>query len=137
MDAVLIGTFIRGNMVPRKVMRDIFETFNVKKIFIFEVKEDSNKRSFLLTYNIDKKYKDKHLRDFKNKFRNTVQLHRKKNFNILYTINSLNAIVVKQNGKQDSNYDVDWSLYKNACLLSDKENNLKVLKTNLYDVVEF
>lgn len=119
-------------------MREIVETFNVEKIFVFEVTGDGtdDERSFLLTFNIDKDDKDSRFRDYKEKYKNTVQLHRKKEFNTLYTINSLNAVVVEQNGAQDARYNVDWEPYRNTCLLSDKDNKLKVLETTLYDIVE-
>lgn len=138
-ETVLIGTFVKGSMVPRKAaIREIIDTFNVNQIFIFEVNEDveEGKKSFLLTFNIIKEDKETKLKSFKEKFKNTLQLHRKKEFNTLYTINSLNAVVVNQNGLQDDDYDVNWAPFKNSCLLSDKENNLKILQTKLYDIIE-
>ena len=62
-------------------------------------------------------------------------VHRKKETNTLYTINSLNALIRKENdGILDSKYSVDWTKYANALLVTSN-NELKVLNTKVYQII--
>lgn len=62
-------------------------------------------------------------------------VHRKKETNTLYTINSLNALIRKENdGILDSSYSVDWTKYSNALLVTSN-NELKVLNTKVYQII--
>ena len=62
-------------------------------------------------------------------------VHRKKETNTLYTINSLNALIRKENdGILDSSYSVDWTKYSNALLVTSN-NDLKVLNTKVYQII--
>lgn len=135
-DTVLVGTFISQDRVPRSVVRSILESFNSDKIFIFLVlPENDNKEKFLITFNITHEEREAKLREYIEKYKNTIQLHRNKEYNTLYTINSLNEVVNRQNGQTDKDYKVDWSEYKNCCLVLNGQD-LKVLKTRLYDIIE-
>lgn len=63
-------------------------------------------------------------------------VHRKKETNTLYTINSLNALIkAENNGIIDPNYSVDWNKYSNSLLVTSN-NDLKVLKTKVYQIVK-
>lgn len=62
-------------------------------------------------------------------------VHRKKETNTLYTINSLNALIRKENdGILDNSYSVDWTKYSNALLVTSN-NELKVLNTKVYQII--
>ena len=62
-------------------------------------------------------------------------VHRKKETNTLYTINSLNALIRKENdGILDNKYSVDWTKYANALLVTSN-NELKVLNTKVYQII--
>lgn len=62
-------------------------------------------------------------------------VHRKKETNTLYTINSLNALIRKENdGILDNSYSVDWTKYSNALLVTSN-NDLKVLNTKVYQII--
>lgn len=137
-DTVLMGTFLLNNRVPRYAIRDIFETFDSSKVFIFQIDSESleEKNKFLLTFNITKAEREDRLNEYMEKYRNTIQLHRRKEHNTFYTINSLNKIVERQNkGERDQNFKVDWSEFDNCCLVSNEEQGLKILKIKLYDIV--
>ena len=82
------------------------------KIFILQDIDDLN--SLMLTYNINQDTFNS-----SNFYKNTI-VHRKKDSNTLYTINSLNALIKKlNNGIIDNNFVIDWNLYKNKILLVD------------------
>jgi len=62
-------------------------------------------------------------------------VHRKRDTNTMYTINSLNTLIKSENnGILDSNYTVDWTKYQNSLLVTSN-SELKVLKTKVYQIV--
>ena len=133
-DSALIGTFLHSNTVSPSTIRSIVETFQAHKIFVFEIK-DTEKR-FLLTFNIKNSTKDSRLREYKKEYKNTVQLHRSKENNTLFTINSLNQVILEQGDSKEDRPKVDWSPYKNSCVLLGSDGELKVLKTKLHDIID-
>jgi hypothetical protein len=96
-----------------------------KKIFVLQL---SNSEEFIITYNIDRG-------NINTIPENTILVHRKKEYNVLYTINSLNELIKSLNGGVvNPNYRVDWQHYKNTILLT-QHNELKMLKTKIYQIV--
>lgn len=65
---------------------------------------------------------------------NTILVHRNKEFNVLYSINALNALITDLNGNIDHSYKVDWSGYKNSLLLT-REGEFTKLRTKLKDIL--
>jgi hypothetical protein len=67
---------------------------------------------------------------------NTILVHRKKESNTLYTINSLNRLIESLNGGiLDTNYKVNWNDYQN-CILLTKGAELKRVNTKLFRIIE-
>jgi hypothetical protein len=97
------------------------------KIFILQDVDDLN--SLMLTYNINQD-----TFNTSNFYKNTISVHRKKDSNTLYTINSLNALIKKlNNGILNNNFVIDWNLYKNKILLVDGDSYREV-NTRLYNI---
>ena len=97
------------------------------KIFILQDIDDLN--SLMLTYNINQDTFNS-----SNFYKNTISVHRKKDSNTLYTINSLNALIKKlNNGIIDNSFVIDWNLYKNKILLVDGDSYREV-STRLYNI---
>ena len=97
------------------------------KIFILQDIDDLN--SLMLTYNINQDTFNS-----SNFYKNTISVHRKKDSNTLYTINSLNALIKKlNNGILNNNFVIDWDLYKNKILLVDGDSYREV-STRLYNI---
>lgn len=96
------------------------------KIFVLE-SEDSDE--YLCTYNIE-------VQDTTTKvLPNTILLHRKKESNTLYTINSLNLLIKSLNeGVLDTSFRVDWQNYKNTVLLT-QGNDLRKLSTKIFKII--
>lgn len=96
-----------------------------KKIFILGI-EDSNE--FVCSFNIDKEMQRKQLP-------NAMLVHRKRETNTIYTINSLNALIRHQNnGILDKSFKIDWANYSNGILLLSN-NEIKFLRTYLYQII--
>jgi hypothetical protein len=96
------------------------------KIFVLESVESDE---YLCTYNIE-------IQDSGTKIlSNTILLHRKKETNTLYTINSLNILIKSLNeGVLDTSFRIDWQNYKNTVLLTQGDE-LKKLSTKIHKIV--
>ncbi len=95
------------------------------KIFILHA---VNQAEYIFTYNVD-------LGNV-NFLPNTILVHRKKESNTLYTINSLNRLIESLNGGVlDTTYKVNWIDYQN-CILLTKGNELKKVDTKLFRIVQ-
>lgn len=96
------------------------------KIFILYSKSQDE---YICTYNVD-------FGNISNFLPNTILVHRKKESNTLYTINSLNRLIESLNGGVlDTNYKVNWTDYQN-CILLTKGPELKRVNTKLYKIIE-
>jgi len=96
------------------------------KIFVLEVKDNNE---YVLTYNIE-------MSNLAHIPENTILVHRKKESNTLYTINALNELIKKLNdGVVDTRFQIDWQHYKNTILLT-QQNELRQLKTKIYQIIE-
>ena len=66
----------------------------------------------------------------------TISVHRKKEYNVLYTINALNEIVKqKNNGVVDKNFKIDWSEYHNSIIINN-ELGFRIISTKVLDMEE-
>ena len=96
------------------------------KIFVLE-SEDSYE--YLCTYNIEVQEGSSRI------LPNTILLHRKKDTNTLYTINSLNLLIKYLNeGVLDTSFRIDWHNYTNTVLLTQGEE-LRRLSTKIHKIV--
>jgi hypothetical protein len=117
---------------PKDKLEEVLDTIKSEyvimygKIFVLE-SEDSDE--FLCTYNIE--VQDRTTRVLPN----TILLHRKKETNTLYTINSLNLLIKSLNeGILDTSFRIEWQNYKNTVLLTQGED-LRKLSTKIYKIV--
>jgi hypothetical protein len=96
------------------------------KIFVLE---SENSEEYLCTYNIEVDESATRI------LPNTILLHRKKESNTLYTINSLNLLIKSLNeGILDTSYRVNWPDYQNTVLLTQGDD-LKKLSTKIFKIV--
>lgn len=96
------------------------------KIFVLYSKSQDE---YICTYNVE-------FGNVSNFLENTILVHRKKESNTLYTINSLNRLIESLNGGVlDINFKVNWNDYQN-CILLTKGAELKRVNTKLFRIVE-
>ena len=103
-----------------------YKLFN-NRIFIFENEKDSSE--LFLTYNVvmvDRKSQ---------RFPNTILIHRKKQSNTLYSLNALNTLIKEENGELDSNYVLEWELYKNSLVISS-DISVRIVPLRLHSIVD-
>lgn len=101
-------------------------TILFNKIFVLTVE---GKDEIICTYNVDSFNMSNSV------LPNTILLHRKKETNTLYSINSLNALIQELNeGKIDNKYPVPWEEYQNSILLVN-DGVLKVFPTKIHKII--
>jgi hypothetical protein len=101
-------------------------TIAYSKIFVLE-SNDSDE--YLCTYNIEV------TSNITPVLKNTILLHRKKETNTLYTINSLNTLIKSlNNGVLDTGYQINWQDYKNSVLLTTG-SELRKLNTAVHKII--
>jgi hypothetical protein len=115
------------------VIRGISKFYSVVFGKVYLLQNKDNLDELLLTYNID-------IDNISSKsfYPDTISVHRKKDSNTLYTINSLNQLIKQlNNGILDTNYSVDWSNYMNSVLLTDSSSvGVKIIPTKLYRIIK-
>lgn len=109
---------------------DTFYKIVFGKIYVLQNTDDVDE--VLLTYNIDAT--SSHSNSF---FPNTISVHRKKDSNTLYTINSLNELIKKlNNGVLDTKFSVNWNDYSNSILLTDSVHGVRIVPTKLHQIIK-
>lgn len=130
MQTQLLCTFTSKDDLQNCLQR-IRETYHLVYNYIYVLQNKSNLEELFVTYNIDTQYKPTY------PLRDTILVHRKKQSNTLYTINSLNELVKELNGgKMDKNFTVDWDMFKNCIIVTNTEG-VKKISTRVYEVIEF
>lgn len=105
----------------------ISKTYTVvyNRLFVLSIADSDE---LVCSFNVEKEMQRKQLPS-------AMLVHRKKETNTLYTINSLNALIRSENGGVlDSKFSVDWTKYSN-CLLVTSNNELRKLQTKVYQII--
>jgi|TARA_R110001592_G_C12631625_1_gene699223 hypothetical protein len=102
-----------------------YELFS-RKIFILRLEPS---KELVISYNIIPNRENKFLP-------NTIMVHRKKDYNTMYTINALNRLIKDLNsGVEDKGFQVNWNDYKNSMILTDGDG-YKIMTTKLFRIVD-
>ena len=105
----LLCTFVKRASL-NDTIEEILSAYEVifDKIYVFQNDDDSD--DLFCTYNVDAVNLGRFID-------NTISLHRKKQTNSLYTINSLNEIIKSlNNGVLDKRFEIPWENYQNSIL---------------------
>lgn len=123
----LLCTFVPYNAID-DFIKEITSQYTVlyNKIFVLHVKSNDE---YVCTFNVDQP-------NINELPQNTILVHRKKEFNVLYTINALNELIKSLNdGVVNTEYRINWQHYRNTILLTQQQE-LKFLKTKLHRIIE-
>jgi hypothetical protein len=125
----LLCTFVKRPTL-NATLEEIMAAYQVvfDKIYVFQ--NDNDAEDLFCTYNVDAVNLGKFIE-------NTISLHRKKQTNSLYTINSLNEIIKSlNNGILDKKYEIPWQNYQNSILLTNRETGFSHIKIHIYSIVD-
>jgi len=123
----LLCTFASDEEIESTV-DTIFRSYDIvfNKIFVLSLSDNDHK---IITYNINPG-------NVRQILPNTISVHRKKDFNVFYTINALNALIKTLNaGQLDSSYPIEWEDYKNSILLTD-DDGVRIHQTKIFKIYE-
>jgi hypothetical protein len=107
----LLCTFATANDF-RTVAEEIRKFYEVYSNRVFVFFNTQNPKEMYLTYNVLNMKKDAP------KLANTILVHRKKQFNVLYSLNALNTLIKEEHGCLDKSFILDWKLYSNSLVIS-------------------
>lgn len=115
----------------QNTLQSIRETYHIVYNYIYVLQNKGNLDELFITYNIDTQYKPTY------PLRDTILVHRKKQSNTLYTINSLNELVKSENGGiLDKSFELDWDKFRNSIIVTNTDG-VKRISTRIYEVIEF
>lgn len=123
----LFATFTQQDNIDNLV-NELANTYDImyNKMFVLFVKSTNE---YVITYNVEQG-------NISSIPANTILVHRKKDFNVLYTINALNDLIKKLNGGAvDPTFKINWQHYKNSILLT-QHGEVKQLNTKIYKIIE-
>lgn len=125
-DTQLLCTFF--NIRDRQqVLDEITSKYILGTDKVYLMKTDDGR--FFYSYNVDKKL------SINDKMKRTIMVHRKKETNTFFSINSLNELQkIINNGVSDRNQEINWENYRNKMLLFS-DNILSVNEVSIYDVI--
>ncbi len=110
----------------KNTIKQLYNFYNIYNNCVFVFENENNKSDLYITYNIINENCD-----FA-KFRNTILIHRKKQYNVLYSINALNVLVKDENGGNfDKDYKINWEYYKDSLIISG-EISVKIIPIKLF-----
>jgi len=125
----LLCTFVKRNTL-NKTIEELMSAYEIifDKIYVFQNDEDTE--DLFCTYNVDAINLGRFID-------NTISLHRKKQTNSLYTINSLNEIIKSLNGGVlDKSFEIPWENYQNSILLTNREKGFSHVRIHIYSIID-
>ena len=109
-----------------KVIQEITQTYNVIGHRVICLQNENNPDQIFCVYNVS--------HETQQVLQNTIKVHRKKESNTLYTINSLNRLIqILNNGQISTQFNINWVQHKNVLLLL-RNNELLNIKTRIYKI---
>ncbi len=97
-----------------------------RKVFLFV--NEKNLREMYMTFNVIKNPSNK------DRYPNTISVHRKRQTNTLYTLNAMNRLITDENyGVFDKTFSLDWELYKNSIILVS-DPGVKIVGIKLFSI---
>jgi hypothetical protein len=111
------------------VAEDIRKFYEVYSNRVFAFTNTQNPKEIYLTYNVLNMKKDAP------KFPNTILVHRKKQFNVLYTLNSMNRLIEEEFGSRDPKHILNWALYQNSLIITG-DVSVRIIPLKIVSVIE-
>ena len=112
-----------------KTSGEIKKFYEVYLNRVFAFSNTKNPKEIYLTYNVLNVTRESP------KFPNTILIHRKKQTNTLYTLNSMNRLIEEENGIFDPSYIIDWSLYNNSLIITG-DISVRIIPLKIENVLE-
>ena len=104
----------------------LFKYYNIPDGKVYVLQSGTILDDVFLTYNAEKSTSEF--------YPHTMSMHRKKEFNIIYSINALNELIRQENnGVVSRSYQINWQAYSNS-LITAREGKVKITPTRLLKI---
>lgn len=124
-NAQLLCTFAKYDSYHES-MDALCKHYNIIEQKIYVLQSGLSKDDIFLTYNAEKI--DGSI------YPNTISVHRKKEYNIIYSINALNELIKEQNnGVVSTSYKINWEQYRNS-FITARDGKVRVTPTKLMKI---
>jgi hypothetical protein len=64
-----------------------------------------------------------------------IKIHKKRETNTLFSVDSVNELSMRANGKIDKSFIPDWEQYRN-CLLLMRDGDLAIIPTKIKEIIK-
>lgn len=126
-NAQLLCTFAKQQTYQSEI-ESLAEYYNILEKKIYVLQSGANKDDIFLTYNAEK--------NGSQFYPNTISVHRKKEFNIIYSINALNELIKEENnGVMSSSHQIAWENYRNS-FITARDGRVKITPTRLIKIYQ-
>jgi hypothetical protein len=103
-----------------QVIREIYRPDS--SLFVIQNRYDDNE--IFITFNTEYNFKTPGI----------IKIHKKRETNTLFSVDSLNELSMRANGKVDKGFVPDWEQYRNSLLLM-RDGELAVIPTRLREII--
>lgn len=126
-NAQLLCTFAKQHTYQSEI-EALAEYYNIIEHKIYVLQSGANRDDVFLTYNAEK--------NGSQFYPNTISVHRKKEYNIIYSINALNELIKQENnGVVSTSYQINWDNYRNS-LITARDGKVKITPTKLIKIYQ-
>lgn len=107
-------------------MEALANYYNIPDKKIYVLQSGANNNDIFLTFNA--------LKGNSAFYPHTMSVHRKKEFNIIYSINALNELIKEENnGVMSPSHQIAWENYRN-CFITARDGKVKITPTRLLKI---
>jgi hypothetical protein len=105
-----------------QVIREIYRPDS--SLFVLQNRDNDNE--IFITFNTEYNFKTPGI----------IKIHKKRETNTLFSMDSLNELSMRANGKVDKGFVPDWEEYRNSLLLM-RDGELAVIPTRLREIIRY
>ena len=118
----LLCTFSKYHAYENEIL-EIARYYQIVDSKVYILQSGANQDDIFLTYNVNK--------NGGAFYPHTMSVHRKKEYNIIYSINALNELIKEENnGVMSSSHQIAWENYRN-CFITARDGKVKITPTRL------
>lgn len=121
----LLCTFSKYHSYEKEIS-ELSKYYDILDKKIYVLQSGANRDDVFLTYNVTK--------NNGSFYPHTMSVHRKKEYNVIYSINALNELIKEENnGVMSSSHQIAWENYRNS-FISTRDGTVKVTPTKLLKI---
>lgn len=121
----LLCTFSKKDTY-QDVMESLASYYQIVDGKIYVLQSGANVDDIFLTFNV--------IKSTGAFYPNTISVHRKKEYNIIYSINALNELIKEENnGVHSASHKIAWDNYRN-CFITARDGKVKITPTKLLKI---